>query len=76
MCTMTRYSWYIAAVFHLHHILTTDNQVFYPRDNVYLRLLPLVRRFWIRKLPEPFTGFSPDRFGWCTLCYFSALTNL
>ena len=58
-CSMTCFSWYIAAVPHLHHSLTTDNGDRFPSDRRYtwprplrksyqLGLLPLVKRFRIR----------------------------
>ena len=83
-CSMTCYSWYIAAVPHLHHTLTTDD-VHCPPDgekskwprplqNSYkLGLLPLVKRFRVRTYHGPFT---PEKLGRSTLDYFSALTNL
>jgi len=85
-CSMTCYSWYMIAVHHLHHSLTTDNKgfttgYFWPkplRRSYKLGLLPLVKRFRIRMsaLHWGYEGFASDRFGWCTLRYFSALTNL
>jgi hypothetical protein len=86
---MTCYSWYIAAVPHLHYSLTTDNEVTYPWDKDYwwprplrksykLGLLPLVRRFRIRLDSQPSIGlnFNAKLLGRSTLRYFSALTNL
>ena len=81
-CSMTCYSWYIAAVSHLHHTLTTDvgpsisRKHMWPRPlrNSYnLGLLPLVKRFRFRTRYNPFTPEKLDR---STLRYFSALTNL
>ena len=57
--SMTCFSWYIAAVPHLHHSLTTDNGDRFPSDRRYtwprplrksyqLGLLPLIKRFRIR----------------------------
>ena len=86
-CSMTCYSWYIAAVPHLHHTLTTDNYRFrgtewattWPRPlqkSYELGLLPLVKRFRIR-LDNAYTDkFAPEHLGGCTLRHFSALTNL
>ena len=78
------YSWYIAAVPHLHHTLTTDNDLspqhggeyLWPRplwSSYNLGLLPLVKRFRIRTFFHPFTPKSLNMF---TLRYFSALKNL
>ena len=82
---MTCYSWYIAAVPHLHHTLTIDGWEGYTRDEKYrwptplqksynLGLLPLVKRFRIR-LKYGYE-FGPKLLGRSTLRYFSALTNL
>jgi hypothetical protein len=84
-CSMTCYSWYIAAVPHLHHSLTTDGEVPFLKEVKYrwprplresykLGLLPLVKRFRIRL--SPFHKFTPKCLGGSTLRYFSALTNL
>ena len=83
---MTCYSWYIAAVPHLHHSLTTDNKFVYPTDkyrwpkplqkSYKLGLLPLVKRLRIRLGWCPAVGFTPELVGKRTLRYFSALTNL
>jgi hypothetical protein len=85
-CSMTCYSWYIAAASHLHHTLTTDDHrlrdksgevCFWPRplQNSYeLGLLPLVKRFRIRY--DHFSEFTPKQLDRHTLSYFSALTNL
>jgi hypothetical protein len=86
-CSLTCYSWYIAAVPHLHHSLTTDNWSYFPGDGKYwwpnplkksyhLGLLPLVQRLRIRLCWDATRGFGPNRLGICTLRYFSALTNL
>jgi len=90
-CSMTCYSWYIAATPHLHHSLTTDDyysclndeKYFWPRSlrkSHKLGLLPLVKRFRIRLGSIPYhsrdIGFGPKRLSRCTLHYFSALTNL
>ena len=84
-CSLTCYSWYIAAVPHLHHTLTTNDTLFpgdggksskWPRSlrNSYnLGLLPFVKRFHIRTFSDPFTPKKLDKY---TLRYFSALTNL
>ena len=84
-CSLTCHSWYIAAVPHLHHTLTTDNRVSpdtkhsWPRPlkrSHKLGLLPFVKQFRIRLHDyghQPFTLARLDR---RTLQYFSALTNL
>jgi len=83
-CSMTCYSWYIAAVPHLHHTLTTDDYISTMRDWKYkwprplrnsynLGLLPFVKQFRIR---APHNLFTPQKLNWWTLHYFSALTNL
>ena len=79
---MTCYSWYIAAVPHLHYSLTTDD--FHWEDEKYrwpkplqssyeLGLLPFVKRFRIRVFNYPCAQPTIDDH---TLRYFSALTNL
>ena len=81
---MTCYSWYIAAVPHLHHSLTTDEVAVPQGEDKYewprplqksyeLGLLPLVKRFRIRPC---FYQFTPEQLKGRTLHYFSALTNL
>ena len=83
-CSMTCYSWYIAAVPHLHYSLTTDRQI-RPGEERYLwpdplqksynlGLLPLVKRFRIRLHNRH--NLTPERLCGRTLRYFSALTNL
>jgi len=75
-CSMTCYSWYIAAVPHLHYTLTIDTlKRSWPRlrNSYALGLLPLVKRFRFRTLCNHFTPKTLDK---CTLRYFSALTNL
>jgi hypothetical protein len=84
---MTCYSWYIAAVPHLHYSLTTDNYRFPPFDIKYLwpkplqksyglGLLPLVKRFRIRLDKYYGEEFTPAWLDGRTLRYFSTLTNL
>ena len=88
-CSLTRYSWYIAAVPHLHHTLTTDDSLLGPCNRKYrwpgplrksynLGLLPLVKRFRIRQgdLRYSCPKFTPGQLGRRNLHYFSALTNL
>ena len=84
-CSMICYSWYIAAVPHLHHSLTTYRPI-HPGEERYLwpnplqksynlGLLPLVKRFRIR-LYDDSPKLTPERLCGRTLRYFSALTNL
>ena len=86
-CSLTCYSWYIAAVPHLHHTLTTSTwymdthaKLGWPRPlrNAHrLGLLPLVKKFQIqRRRPRYLSGFSPKTFNYWTLRYFLALTNV
>ena len=79
-CSMICYSWYIAAVPHLHHTLTIDTTGSSggvwpkPLRNAYnLDLLPLVKQFRFRALCTPFT---PAKLNMFTLRHFSAPTNL
>ena len=88
-CSLTCFSWYIAAVPHLHHALTTDRDHIHhvgpgtkrkwpgPLKRSYeLGLLPLVKQFRIRLEREGHTIFTPAWLDRRTLRYFSALTNL
>ena len=86
-CSMTCYSWYIAAVPHLHHTLTTDNDPFFPtvKDHPWpkplqksykLGLLPFVKKLRIRSGICRYRGFTSEWLNKHTLLYFSALTNL
>lgn len=83
-CSMTCFSWYIAALPHLHHSLTANDNAIPWEDGKYqwpgplrksyeLGLLPLVRRFRIR---HDFSVFAPEQLDRSTLRYFSALTNV
>ena len=83
-CSLTCHSWYIAAVPHLHHTLTTDNLISPDLRNSWPRplkrlhklgLLPLVRQLRIRReICESLTAHP--LFNQHTLRYFSMLTNL
>ena len=84
---MTCYSWYIAAVPHLHHSLTIDdNDILFDatgygsfQESYRLGLLPLVKRLRIRQrgyLSEIGTGLTPGRLCRRTFHRLSALTNL
>ena len=86
-CSMTCYSWYIAAVPHLHHTLTTDEhrtrgslrKHLWPRPlqmSYDLGLLPLVKRFRIRQDNVCTIRLTPEELRGRTLRHFSALTNL
>ena len=91
-CSLTCYSWYIAAVPHLHHTLTTDREYrdyvepgmkllkrYWPeplKRSYELGLLPLVKQFRIRLRHGGDTTFTPAWLNQRTLRYFSALTNL
>jgi len=80
-CTLTCYSWYIAAVPHLHHTLTISAWYLYPgaelRAAHRLGLLPLVKKFQIHSGdPGDYSEFSPKRFGYFGLRHFRALTNV
>ena len=84
-CSTTCHSWYIAAVPHLHHTLTTENDDSRKRDKKHLwpkplrrsyglGLLPFVKQFRIRLGQRD--EFTPRWLGKHTLPYFTALTNL
>ena len=86
-CSLTCYSWYIATVPHLHHSLITptdclrENAEFvWPAPLPYMHrlgLLPLVKRFHIRKrFFYRIDMFSPKRLNYHTLRYFLALINV
>ena len=85
VCSLACHSWYLAAVPHLHHSLTTDELIYCQEDKKYqwstplqqshdLGLLPLVKRLRVRMLP--LDKFTPERLCGYNLHYFSALTNL
>lgn len=87
-CSLICYQWYMVAVSHLHHSLTTDNYRDGPwpygkyswpkplRKSYKLGLLPLVIRFRIRLGNRPWDVVTPKWLSGPTLRYFSALTNL
>jgi len=87
-CCMTCYSWYIAAVPHLHQTLVTPDYSWDSKrwwDDSFQRmctlgLFPLVKKFQVRGTeyptflkPDP---FSPKLFDRRILRQFSALTNV
>ena len=82
-CSLTCYSWYIAAVPHLHHTLVTQTcgwlrpKYGWPEplcNASRLGLLPLVRKLQVRNVGD--TGFSPKLFNRHILRQFSALANI
>ena len=81
-CTLTCYSWYIAAVPHLHHTLTIrinsyDQKFRWPnpiRHMHMLGLLPLVKN--LRVCGDDYPKFSPKLFNCCIQRQFSALANV
>ena len=88
-CSTTCYSWYIAAVPHLHYSLTTDERRYWgyekynwPRPlREYHKhgLLSFVKRLSIRipcGYPPAEFEFTPKWLGGRSLSHFSALTNL
>jgi hypothetical protein len=81
-CTMTCYSWYIAAVPHLHHTLTISSirwggrKSRWPNPIRYmymLGLLPLVEEFRVHGGCD---RFSKGHLNYCILRQFSALANV
>jgi len=87
-CTLTCYSWYIAAVSHLHHTLVIDTgrpwDLKFRRPNAVqhmhmLGLLPLVKKLCIyasNVYDYDMAAFTPKTFHCCTLHKFSAITNV
>ena len=86
-CSTTCYSWYVAAVPHLHHSLTTDERQYggyesydWPRplqESHKHGLLPFVRRLSIRvPFSPPPVEFTPKWLCGSSLSHFSALKNL
>ena len=86
-CSLTCYSWYIAAVPHLHHTLTTLTSsrwerfsIMWPKPLLFkyrLGLLPLVKKLCIRRgTVVDSVGFSPRRLNLCLLPRFYALTHV
>ena len=82
-CALTCYSWYIAAIPHLHYTLCTNKNLWeskfewpIPLQNMYrLGLLPLVRTVSIR-MDDAGGAFSSAQLNNHTLRQFSALTNV
>ena len=83
-CCLTCYSWYIAAVPHLHSNLLISEHFFgrrfrWPnpiRHMHALGLLPFVRTFWFGTAATGGDIFSPKQFNHRTLRQFSALANV
>ena len=83
-CTLTCYSWYIAALPHLHCTLFIsinrwDRKSRWPNPIQHMHtlgLLPLVKLCWIRGGGYGDVCFSPKLFKGHTLHQFSALTNI
>ena len=88
-CSLTCYSWYTAAVSHLHYSLTADiiynagreeRKHLWPRPlkkSYELGLLHLAKRFQVRlDFNYQDYQFGPDQLSERTMRYFSALTNL
>ena len=83
-CTLTCYSWYIAAVPHLHHTLTImvgswDRKYRWPNPIRYMHvlgLLPLVRELRFHGKTYLFDRFSPQLFNCCVLRQFFTLSNV
>ena len=81
-CSLTCYSWYIAAVPHLHHTLNLfvqcrGQEFRWPNPIQHMHvlgLLPLVKNITIRR--GCYKIFSPKRFNPHILRQFSALTNV
>ena len=80
-CTLTCYSWYIAAVPHLHYNLFINGlwgQKFQwpnPLRHMHtLGLLPFVKTLWVGGICD--RAFSPKWFNWYTLRRFTALNNV
>ena len=82
-CTLTCYSWYIAAVPHLHYNLFIGSGIRgrkfrWPnplRRMGRLGLLPFVKTFYVRGYNRH-DAFSSKRFNCCIIRRFSALTNV
>jgi len=84
-CTLTCYSWYIAAVPHLHRTLTISTDCWgrrfrWPNPIRYMHrfgLLPLVRELRLHLIENSYSvGFSPRLFNRHILRQFFTLTNV
>ena len=83
LCSLVCYSWYIAAIPHLYHTLTTFDcfppQVKWPHPIRYMHtlgVLPFVKTVRILGYDVDLDEFSPRRFDRRTLRQFLALTNV
>jgi len=82
-CSLTCYSWYIAAVPHLHYNLFVSNDLCrrrfrWPNPLLYIHrlgLLPLVKTFFFRG-DNRRDAFSSKRVNCCILRQISTLTNV
>jgi hypothetical protein len=81
-CTMTCYSWYIAAVSHLHHTLTVTPDCWGGRDPLWphplsymisLGLVPLIKEFRVR---ERCDGLSLGYLNYFSIYAVSGLANV
>jgi hypothetical protein len=81
-CTLTCYSWYIAAVPHLHHTLAVTvgywggQKFLWPGPILYMHMLGLLPFVKELRLCGRLDEFSSKRFNCCILYQFSALTNV
>jgi len=83
-CSLTCYSWYIAAVPHLHHTITfRENNIGIARVELKplsklheLGISPLVREVRVRQLNRLRPWFMPQAFSRRDLRCFSAFTNV
>ena len=83
-CSLTCYSWYTAAVPHLHHTVTFREHGFgiahaklKPLSELHkLGIIPLVAEVRILQLNELCPWFTPQAFSPRDLRYFSAFTNV
>jgi len=86
-CSLTCYSWYLAAVPHLHHTLTAQTfpwgepwKTMWPKPLLRMQRLgslPLVKKLHIHEdtYYEELERSYPAEFRWC-ISHLSALTNL
>ena len=83
-CTMSCYTWYIAAAPHLHRTLTVKTDPWYERfrwpSHLWpinnCGLLPLVKRFRIRGCHDHFVKLSPNLLSWYIPLPFLSFTSL
>ena len=90
-CSLTCFSWNIAAVPHLHHTIVMRNgkpclgrepKLEWPtplEKSSNLGLLPLVKKFWLRRVIDrccSYGPFTPKRFNFRILLQISEMTNI